>query len=247
VLQSIPGFSKARVISRLSAGPTNDSYELEQGSERFVLRVDKAEAARLGLDRGAEKEVCELLASEGLGFAPLWFDTKGGIYLRRFLPGKTWTHRDLHRVENLARLARLLRRLHDLPLVGKPFEPLQAASRYAKQLGTVEAAQIFAELAHRHSQIEDVPPALCHNDLVCGNILEGRELMLIDWEYAGTGDPFFDLAVVVQHHGLGAGLARHLLGAYLGKAAGETEIRRLAAQCRFYESLLKLWCLRTGS
>ena len=24
--------------------------------------------------------------------------------------------------------------------------------------------------------------------------------MLIDWEYAGIGDPFFDLAVVVQHH-----------------------------------------------
>ena len=247
VLQSIPGFSGARVISQLSAGPTNNSYEVEKGSERFVLRIDKNEAASLGLDRRAEGEVCELLASEGLGHVPLWFDTGAGIYLRRFLPGRTWTRRDLLSLEKLARLARLLRRLHDLPLAGKPFEPLLAASRYAKQLGTVEAAQVFAELADRHAEIEKAPPALCHNDLVCGNILEDRELVLIDWEYAGTGDPYFDLAVVVQHHGLGAGLARHFLDAYLGRAADETEVSRLAAQCRFYQTLLVLWNLRTES
>lgn len=247
VLQSIPGFSGAQLISQLSAGPTNNSYEVEQGSERFVLRIDKTEAASLGLDRRAERDVCELLASEGLGHVPLWFDTDAGIYLRRFLPGKTWTRQDLLSVQKLARLARLLRRLHNLPLAGKPFEPLLAASAYTKQLGTVEAAQVFAELADRHAEIENAPRALCHNDLVCGNILEDRDLMLIDWEYAGTGDPFFDLAVVVQHHDLGLNLARHFLDAYLGRVAVETEVSRLVAQCRFYQTLLILWNLRTES
>lgn len=247
VLQSIPGFDGARVISQLSAGPTNNSYQVEQGGERFVLRVDKAEAAGLGLDRRAEKAVCELLAREGLGFPPLWFDTDAGIYLRRFLPGKIWTRRDLLRQEKLARLAHLLRRLHNLPPAGKPFEPLQAATRYAKQLGTAQAERLLAELVNRHSEIETAAPVLCHNDLVCGNILEDGDLVLIDWEYAGTGDPFFDLAVVVQHHDLGAGLARHFLGAYLGRVAADIEVSRLAAQCGFYQCLLKLWSLRIKS
>lgn len=245
VLESIPGFAGARVLSQLSGGPTNNSFEVEQGGERFVLRIDKAEAAALGLDRQAEKQVCESLARAGLGFPPVWFDTDAGIYLRRFLPGKTCTQRDLHCPEKLTLLALLLRRLHALPPAGKVFEPLEAAVRYADQLGTVEAAHILAELVDRHSGNEYAAPVLCHNDLVSGNILDNGNLSLIDWEYAGIGDPYFDLAIVVQHHGLDTGLSRHFLDAYLGRGGDESEIRRLTEQCRFYQSLLKLWNLRT--
>ena len=154
VLESIPGFTGARVVSQLSDGPTNDSYEVEQGSERFVLRVDKPEAALLGLDRQAENDICEALAKAGLGLPPVDFEPDSGIYLRRFLPGKTWTPHDLRHPQNLVRLACLLRCLHALPLLGKPFKPVQAAVRYADQLGTCEAQQVCAELISRHSEIE---------------------------------------------------------------------------------------------
>lgn len=247
VLESIPGFAGAQVLSQLSGGPTNNSFEVEQGGERFVLRIDKPEAALLGLDRQAEKDICESLASAGLASPPVYFEPESGIYLRGFLPGKTWTGRDLLSAQNLARLARLLRRLHASPLAGKPFDPLQAAIRYADQLGTPGAERVHAELIDRHSEMEKSTQVLCHNDLVAGNILDGEKLMLIDWEYAGIGDPFFDLAVVVQHHRLKDGLAKLFLDRYLQTEASAADLSRLDNKCRFYQSLLDLWHLRVGA
>ena len=90
---------------------------------------------------------------------------------------------------------------------------------------------------------------LCHNDLVAENILQlaGGGVLLIDWEYAGLGDGLFDLAVVVQHHGLESGLAAHFLHVYLERPPTDAERRRFDGFCGFYAMLLRLWNQRTGS
>ncbi len=42
------------------------------------------------------------------------------------------------------------------------------------------------------------PQCLCHNDLTSGNILNGPSgIMAIDWEYAGIGSPWFDIAAAL--------------------------------------------------
>ena len=34
----------------------------------------------------------------------------------------------------------------------------------------------------------------CHNDVLPGNLIDdGTRIRIVDWEYAGMGDPFFDL------------------------------------------------------
>ncbi|MEJ2385075.1 MAG: hypothetical protein P8Y54_11870, partial [Xanthomonadales bacterium] len=63
---------------------------------------------------------------------------------------------------------------------------------------------------------------------------------------AGVGDPYFDLAVVVAHHGVPPSVADGFLAAYLGRAARVDETTRLHRQCRFYGRLLDLWRLRTS-
>lgn len=247
LLESIPGYAGARVLSQLSDGPSNNSYEVEQGGERFVLRIDKPAAVRLGLNRHAEKQVCLRLAEAELAPQPVFFDAGAGIYLRRFVPGRTWERRDLDDPPKLERLAILLREVHSLSPAGIPFEPMLAAARYAEQLATPEASLLYDEAARHFAAFEPLSPVLCHNDLVCQNMIENEELQLIDWEYAGVGDPFFDLAVVVQHHELEKGLARYFLDAYLQEETSEADITRLDAQCRFYQSLLNLWNLRVVS
>ena len=243
VLGQIPGFDGAQVVARLSDGPTNASFAIERGGERFVLRIDKPAADGYGLDRAAELEVIETLAASGLGEWPQHYDAESGVYLRPFLPGRSWTKADLQDSANLKKLANLLRQVHRLPPVGRRFDPVAFASRYAEQLGTVEALKIYRDIESVFTSLEPVRPALCHNDLVCSNILESDRLTLIDWEWAGTGDPFFDLAVVVQHHGLSGELGRHFLTAYLGEEPSIGDMERLKSQCRFYKVLLKLWVL----
>jgi thiamine kinase len=243
VLDAIPGFAGARVDSLLSDGPTNVSYLLQLAGMQYVLRLDKPDTAKLGLNRSNEKQVCKAVADAGLAPEPLYFDPAAGVYLRRYLPGRAWDASDLASPDQRERLARLLRVLHGLPPIGAAFDPLAAARRYAAQLDSGQAGSILRESEKLMQQIttDSTDPALCHNDLVCHNVLDGKRLMLIDWEYAGTGDPFFDLAVVVRHHGLDKKSEHHFLAAYLGRPASARETELLRLQCDFYACLLELW------
>ena len=249
VLAAVPGFSSARVGQRLSDGPTNTSYRVEYAGEHYVLRLDKPGARQLGLNRDNEKRVVRAVADAGLAPEPLFHDTAGGVYLRRFLPGRSWDTADLAKPENLRRLAVLLRKLHSLPLLGDGFDPLAAARRYAAQLGSEAARSVLQRAEALMQKIGEAAPhqALCHNDLVCENILEGDQLMLIDWEYAAVGDPIFDLAVIVQHHGLNRESAELFLRAYLQDSFGGEALIRLDAQSDFYQCLLDLWNLRVAT
>jgi len=248
VLVSLPGWAEGVVLERLSNGPTNGSYLVERDGERFVLRIDKPEARRLGLNRESERAVLEALAGAGLDRPPLLADPARGLLLRAFVPGRAWRFEELHEPGNLARLAGLLRRVHALPPAGRPFDPLGAAARYADQVGTARARERYEAAANAFAHIGPAAPALCHNDPVCGNVLEtDGGPMLIDWEYAGIGDPFFDLAVVVRHHGVAAEAAQAFFAAYLGREPAAAETRRLERQCAFYACLLDLWRLRTGA
>jgi thiamine kinase-like enzyme len=58
----------------------------------------------------------------------------------------------------------------------------------------------------------------CHNDLLNANFIDdGERIRIVDWEYAGMGDPFFDLGNFSTNHGLSADEDRQLLAAYEGQ------------------------------
>jgi thiamine kinase len=245
-LGAIPGMDGARLLGQLSDGPTNASFRAEQGGEQYVFRLDKPGAADLGLNRRNEYRVSRIVSDAGLAPEPVYSDPGNGVYLRRFVQGRSWTVSDLEKPGNLERLARVLSKVHKLPPEGDSFDPLAAARRYSLQVDSDESRAILGEAERLMRKISagSSRQALCHNDLVCQNLLEGEPLMLIDWEYAGVGDPLFDLAVVVQHHELDAALASYFLDTYLGRPSIDGEKRHLAVQCEFYACLLQLWNLR---
>lgn len=249
-LAVIPGLSGAHIVEQLADGPTNASYLVEQAGERLVLRLDKPASAVLGLDRANERLVCEAVAGADLAPAYQYFDPASGLCLRPWLAGRSLQRSDLANLAILRRLAAALRQLHGLAPVGAAFDPLAAARRYARQLATPVAAALAVRAAELFAGLQDPPspPVLCHNDLVCENILltAGQGLLLIDWEYAGIGDPYFDLAVVVRHHEVSEEVAGYFLQAYLQRSPAAGETRHLSRQCAFYGCLLELWNLRVG-
>jgi len=240
----------ARLVRALADGPTNASYLVECGDERFVLRLDKPETGRLGLDRANERAVCEALAAAGLTPAYRYFGGAEGVSLRPYIEGRSLAREDLRNERTLERLAEVLRCLHRLPPVGAAFDPAGAVRRYAAHLDTPQATALAGQAERLLSAIGKISDssALCHNDLVAENVLETEQgdLLLIDWEYAAIGDPYFDLAVVVRHHELDDALANRLLSAYLENRDDEAARGRLALQCEFYSCLLALWNLCTG-
>ena len=57
----------------------------------------------------------------------------------------------------------------------------------------------------------------CHNDLLNANFIDdGTRIRIIDWEYAGMGDPFFDLGNFSINHELTPDEDEILLAAYDG-------------------------------
>ncbi len=60
-------------------------------------------------------------------------------------------------------------------------------------------------------------PTPCHDDLLNLNFLdESGDLRIIDWEYAGMGDIFFDLSNFSHHHRLNDEQVNVLLQTYFG-------------------------------
>ncbi|MDX1459902.1 MAG: phosphotransferase [Xanthomonadales bacterium] len=247
-LARIPGFAGAEPGIVLSDGVTSLTILVQHLQRRYVLRIDKPAAAELGLDRRAEEEILRLVAAGGLSPEPVYFNDRDGLFMRAFTPGTNWAFSELHNKKSLKRLAGVLRTLHTLPAVKRQFDPLAAVDRYAQQSGTDEAWRLASEALAMHSEIpEPGQLCLCHNDLVHHNILDHDGISLIDWEFAGMGDPMFDIAVLAEHHRIPDRLVDWLLRHYFERPATEAEKEHLLLQRAFYTKLEALWYLRTGT
>ena len=70
-------------------------------------------------------------------------------------------------------------------------------------------------------------PVPCHNDLLTANFLDdGERVRIVDWEYAGMGDRFFDLGNLSVNNGFAEADDERLLAAYFGEPSTP---RRFAA------------------
>lgn len=100
-------------------------------------------------------------------------------------------------------------KLHALDLTHVNTEPLARFDSWREHLDYLAALAVESEQedaaravqgvrdALEAAGVPDLPPALCHFDWHLGNTLcndEGRLQAVIDWEFAGVGDPRLDLA-----------------------------------------------------
>jgi len=244
ILDGIELLRGADILEQLAGGPASDSWLLTAGDERFVARLDKPLAKLLGLDRCAELEVLQTVSTAGIGPQIIWADPDKGVLVTSYISGNAWSPGDVHDPVRLVKLAATLHRLHSLPPRGPVFAPGKMALVYAREVGTRSASRIAQQAAKLAEKLlsEIRRPALCHNDLVHSNIIDGEPVRLIDWEYSAVGDPYFDLAIVVRHHQLKADRVEIFLSAYFG-ILGKEHFTRLDAFCRLYDRLAALWYL----
>jgi thiamine kinase-like enzyme len=143
-----------------------------------------------------------------------------------FLTGRALDPKELRRAETLADIAAALRTVHSLDATFKTtFSAFRVAEEYAattrERGGTVPdrydealacAGRIEAAL---HGPEHD--PVPCHNVLLAANFICAAErVFIVDWEYAGMGNRYFDLANFAVNNELGEGGEESLLGAYFG-------------------------------
>jgi thiamine kinase-like enzyme len=220
----------------LDGGMTNRNFRVSFGGRDCVLRLPGHDTELLGIDRTAERIATERAAA--LGIAPPLVAADEDCLLTEFLPGGPIDGDRLRADPSTA--ADALRAFHDsglkLPVRFWVPDLLDEYARIvAERGGTVpDGFHAARELVARIAAVLPLhDPVPCHDDLLPGNILaadaEPGRAVLVDWEYAGMGHRFFDLANLAINNEFETHSQSRLLEAYFGEppTAGRQAALRL--------------------
>jgi thiamine kinase-like enzyme len=159
-----------------------------------------------------------------------------GALITRFVEAERLSEEDLEGPRVIGRVVGAVRAIHamgPLPSRFDPFEVVRAYRATAQRRGVAipaeydEAISVTDRIRSvlRSSPMQERP---CHNDLLNANFLvHGGRVLIVDYEYAGMGDPFFDLGNLAVNNGLSERAQEVLLDAYLGGTSAAA-IARLA-------------------
>ena len=242
------GAGAIREIEPIKHGLTNRSWLVTTSDDRFVVRISEASTQTLQIDRNSEAVVLQLVEHAGIGPEVLRCDPQQGLLVTRYL-GATWSAHDAHSGDNIDRMAALLRRLHALD-VPKDVRVVDLAATVHGYLRTLDergitSAVTLSSLRERADKTaaelrKGSTARLCHNDVHHLNVVDGESLRLIDWEYAGVGEPLFDLASLCVYHRYRRAQRERLLAAYA--APSETiGWQRLELACWLFDYIRDLW------
>jgi thiamine kinase-like enzyme len=220
-------------LSPITSGITNANVKVEVGDDAFVVRLPGLDTDLLGIDREAELEATRTAAAAGVGPEVIAFVE--GCLVTQFVDGEPIPEKDLQREEVLTHVVRSIRAIHASPPIPSNFPVFRIVERY-RDLASGRGVAIpdaYASAHERAAQIERAldrsraPAATCHNDLLNANfLLDGDHVWIVDYEYAGMGDPFFDLGNLSINNGFSADAQEILLRLYFGDV-GDTHRARL--------------------
>jgi thiamine kinase-like enzyme len=215
-------------VVQLEGGITNRNFRVNFGGMDYVVRLPGKRTEILGIDRTAECIANKTAA--GLGMAPgvaAMFEEPSCL-VTMFVQGREMSADELREPEMLAQVARDLRKFHDsgteLPTGFDSFRLVEEYAESGREHGSEppKGYDDALEAAHRIEKAIDGQPTHelvpAHNDLLTANfLLDGDKIQLIDWEYAGMGDRWFDLGNFAVNNELDDDQEEQLLEAYFGE------------------------------
>lgn len=215
----------------LSGGITNHNLKARLGDADYVLRICGKDTEVLSIDR--ETEVTATRAAHAAGVAPevvRWLPDHGCL-VTAFIPGSPMRPEELRDPEALAQVAAALRAIHGGPPLDRRFPTFTLVEEYTATVRERGGEPPAAELALARDLSARIGAALgahplvpCHNDLLTANFIhDGARVRIVDWEYAGMNDRFFDLGNLSVNNGLGEDDDARLLEAYLERPPTDGE------------------------
>jgi thiamine kinase-like enzyme len=213
----------------LAGGITNRNYKVRFGEHDLVVRVPGKDTSLLGIDRDAECEANKVAAELGVAPPVVLMLEQPQVIVTRFVEAKGMTEEELRKPDAIQRVATALRTVHDSGReLASRFDSFEIVERYAdiaRERGVTPPEEYDDALARAQTikaalsgpEHEPVP---CHNDLLAANFLnDGTRIQIVDWEYAGMGDRYFDLGNYAVNNELDEDAERALLEAYVGEPA----------------------------
>lgn len=226
----------------LHGGYNNYVQLIEIQTQRWVLRIGNTHTKNLAAHL-VEVAIQTDAAASNISPAIVFSDSSKRLSLMHYV-------QEAHTPEApLELLAALFQKIHALPARGEFKNSSDVLEYYKKRIP--KSTGLASLLKTGESRVAEAKNSidhdgrfkrtLCHNDLLTRNRMlshDGR-LYALDWEYAGIGDPFFDLAVCASE--LKAQAREELLTLYLRQRPTPQERQRYAAQILMYRCIEACW------
>jgi thiamine kinase-like enzyme len=238
----------------LSGGITNLNFKIDADGKSYVIRLAGENTDLLGIKRDVEHAANK--AAGELGIAPeiMYFIEPEGYIVTRFVNGKHIPPTTIKQPDYLARVAKKIRLFHVRgPKLRGEFNVFKRVEMLAK-VSKDKGAKFPADWDFIMEKMDEVKTALakdpykptpCHNDLLNLNWMDEEvpgemgEIRLLDWEYAGMGDIFFDLANFAHHHRLNEEEVKCFLFEYFGEVTDKhyARLRLMWPMSELHESM----------
>jgi thiamine kinase-like enzyme len=239
---------RPRVVEELPGGLTNVNLKVTTPERTVVVRIAQPGSELLAIDRKAEYLNSVAAAESGVGAPVLEHVEEPALLIVGYIDGHTFTDDDLRHGGHLARVAVACRQLHEGPRFVNDFDMFEIQRRYlalVRERG-FRLPQRYDEFADQVTRIQrafavhPTPTVPCNNDLLAGNFIDdGEKIWLIDYEYAGNNDPYFELGNLWSEANLVPGQLEQLVEAYDGQL-----VRHRLARARLWGLMSKYgWTL----
>lgn len=224
-------------------GFCNENYNI---NDAFVLRIPKDNADET-LNYKHENIVYKTIEPLKISEKVVYFDENTGIKISKFVHNAR-QYKTTPTNEQITYLAKTLKKLHSSKLkVPFGYQMFYRLSIYKKSLfedeyiDTKIEKQIIKDVQKIFAKDEMV---LCHNDLVQNNLLfKFNGLTLIDWEYSGMNNFYFDLASFISENNLNNEQKEFFLSKYFGAKLNDLKRKKVNIFINFLDLLFYYWGL----
>ncbi|PAT02075.1 hypothetical protein CI105_04210 [Candidatus Izimaplasma bacterium ZiA1] len=225
------------VVERLMGGMSNFTYVIKMEDELYTFRIPGKKAEKF-VDREVEEHNIGLVRDLNLNNDTVYFDKKTGFKIARYIKGQPL--HELNPLDYLEEAANVLHKVHNhKELSNFDYDPLRRLEIYENHnnefnhIKPDRYLELKNEFLSHIKYLDKARLTLCHGDSQISNfVVTDNGLRLMDWEFAGNNDPFYDIACFGNNdfdHAL------KLLPVYLKHEPTQDEINRLyffrAFQC----------------
>ena len=250
-IQSLPFFSDKQILAVDELGGfTNRNYKVTCSQNIFVVRVPGPDTD-LYINRGFESYNASKMQEFGLNTDIVFYDRRTGLQIAIYIDDiQTFHIADMKVPDNIRSAAQLLKEVHHSGFIFSGiFNPFRRTYNILQFLTTqgyvypnhaqhlIMQQEIDALEVLFNRKLAHIPLHPCHVDPTPENFLlkQGR-LKLIDWEYSGMGDIFWDLAYLSLEAEYTMVHDTCLLKAYFGRCRAEDYYRFI-----LYKPIVEFW------
>lgn len=202
-----PGEDVEKALIDQIGGLSNKNFKVTLNDKQYVLRVPGIGSEGMVV-REYEEQNSIQGSKMGINAPVLYFNKDTGIKLAEFIPNaETLNPATIQRKSHLRQIASLYQRLHQSHVrFNNDFNAFHEILKYENLVlnahgkmyeGYEEVRDYVLSLENRLNEL-GIQLKPCHNDAVPENFIKNEEgrIYLIDWEYSGMNDPFWEFAAL---------------------------------------------------